>query len=183
MMHRRGFGFRRLPANSNISPALQRAHELMGLGNYTEAAIAFENLAQGAEKRKGPRAPFLFLQAGNARIQLNQNSVGMGHLRHGLEMFSASGRYHQLYRSGGRIIQELKTRGLVKEAQEISRLVHSHIPAISESPTQRGPDPSRVTLPVHCPACGGPVRSDEVDWIDANTAECSFCGSPIRAEA
>ena len=32
-MHRRGFGFRRPLANPNIPPALQRAHELMELGN------------------------------------------------------------------------------------------------------------------------------------------------------
>ena len=181
-MHRRGFGFRRPPANPNIPPALQRAHELMELGNYAEAAIAFEELAHGAEERMGPRAPFLFLQAGNARIQLKQNAIGLGHLRHGLELFAAAGRYHQLYRAGGRIVRELKAHGLEKEAQEIARLVQRNIPAISESPTQRGPDPGRVALPTHCRSCGGPVRSDEVDWIDAITAECSFCGSPIRAE-
>jgi hypothetical protein len=181
-MHRRGFGFRRPLANPNIPPALQRAHELMELGNYAEAATAFEKLAQTAEKRIGPRAPFLFLQAGSARIQFGQNAVGMGHLRHGLELFIASGRYHQLYRAGTRVIRELKARGMEREAQEISRLVQRNIPAISESPTQRGPDPVQVPLPTHCPSCGGPVRSDEVDWIDAVTAECPFCGSPVRAE-
>jgi hypothetical protein len=181
-MHRRGFGFRRFSANPNISPALQRAHELMALGNYTEAAVEFENLAQRAEERKGPLAPFLFLQAGSARIQLKQNVTGMAHFRHGLELFSTSGRYHQLYRTGGRIIRELNAHGMEKEAQEISKLVQRNIPAISESPTQRGPDPDRAALPTHCRSCGGPVRSDEVDWIDATTAECTFCGSPIRAE-
>jgi len=181
-MHRRGFGFRRPLANPNIPPALQRAHELMELGNYAEAAIAFENLAHKVEERMGPRAPILFLQAGSASIQLKQNISGMGHLRHGLELFAASGRYHQLYRAGTRIIRELKTRGMEKEAQEITNLINRHIPAISESPTQRGPDPVRVALPTHCRSCGGPVRSDEVDWIDAVTADCSFCGSPIRAE-
>lgn len=182
-MHRRGFGFRRPLANPNIPPALQRAHELMELGNYAEAAVAFETLAQAAEKRTGPRAPFLYLQAGIARIQLKQTAVGMRHLNHGLELFATSGRYHQLYRAGGRIVRELKAHGLEKEAQEIANLVQRHIPAISESPTQRGPDPSRAMLPTHCTSCGGPVRSDEVEWIDANTAECPFCGSPIRTEA
>jgi hypothetical protein len=106
----------------------------------------------------------------------------MEHLRHALELFAATGHYHQLYRAGGRIIRELKALGLDKEAQEITGLVQTNIPAISETPTQRGPDPAKVALPTHCHSCGGPVRSDEVDWIDANTAECSFCGSPIRAE-
>jgi hypothetical protein len=180
---RRGFGFRR-PLNANTNPALQRAHELMERGNYAEAATAFETLAQAAEKRGGPRAPFFYLQAGNARILLKQDAVGMDHLRHGLELLAASGRFHQFYRSGMRIVNELKARRMEKEAQEISRLVHRHTPAIAESPTQRGPDPSRtMLLPTHCPSCGGPIRSDEADWIDASTAECPFCGSPVRAEA
>lgn len=179
---RRGFGLRR--ALSNTNPALQRAHELMERGNYAEAATAFESLAQAAERRNGPRAPFFYLQAGSARILLKQNAAGMEHFRHGLGLLAASERYHQLYRAGMRVVNELKARGMEKEAQEISRLVHRHTPAIAESPTQRGPDPSKpMLLPTHCPSCGGPVRSDEVDWIDANTAECPFCGSPVRVEA
>jgi hypothetical protein len=30
--------------------------------------------------------------------------------------------------------------------------------------------------------CGAAVRSDEVDWIDAVTAACAYCGSPVRTE-
>jgi hypothetical protein len=181
---RRGFGFRRHLANPNANSALQNAHEFMERGNYAEAAKAFEALAQAAEKHMGPRTPFFYLQAGSARLLLKQNALGMEHLRHGLELLAASGRYHQLYRAGMRVVNELKARGMEKEAQEISRLVHRHTPAIAESPTQRGPDPNRpMLLPTHCPSCGGPVRSDEVDWIDANSAECPFCGSPVRIEA
>ena len=181
-MRRRGFAFGRLAANPNIPPDLQRAHELMEGGNYAKAAPAFEELAQAAENRAGPRAPFLFMQAGRARILLGQNPAGMAHLRRGLELFASSGRYSHLYRAGNRAIQDLKARGLEKEALEIAGLIHANIPAISESPTQRGPAPSRIALPSHCPSCGGPVRADEVDWIDSASAECPFCGSPVQAE-
>lgn len=181
-MQRRGFGFRRPPANPNIPPALQRAHEQMELGNYAEAAAAFEQLAQGAENRHGPRAPFLFMQAGRARLLHKETAQGMKHFRHGLELFAQSGRYHQLYRASAYAIRDLKARGLEKEAAEIASLVQGNIPAISESPTQRGPDPARINLPSHCPFCGGPLRSDEVEWIDTATAECTFCGSPVHSE-
>ena len=179
-MRRHGFGLHRPLGSPEIPPALQHANELMERGNYIEAAAAFEKLAQGAEARMGPRAPWLYIQAGHARIMLKQTAAGVGHFRHGLELFAASRRYHQLYRVGGRIARDLKARGLEKEAQEIANLVQSNIPAISESPTQRGPDPARVALPTHCRSCGGPIRSDEVEWIDSLTAECSFCGSPVR---
>jgi hypothetical protein len=181
-MRRRGFGFGRQDEHSNLPPALQQAHELMERHDYAQAALAFEQLADAAEKRAGPRAPFLFLQAGRARILLNQNKAGLAHFRHGLGMLASSGRYPQLYRAGNRVAQELKARGLEKEAQEVAGIISSHIPAISESPTQRGPDPSRLILPSHCPSCGGPVRADEADWIDSLSAECPFCGSPVRVE-
>jgi len=181
-MRRRGFAHGRLAANPNIPPVLQRAHQLMEQGEYAKAALDFEQLAGAAEKRMGPRAPFLFIQAGRARILLNQNNAGMVHIRHGLELLASSGRYPQLYRAGNRVMQDLKTRGLEKESQEIAGIIHNHIPAISESPTQRGPDPSRVMLPTHCPSCGGPIRADEADWIDSLSAECPFCGSPVRVE-
>ncbi len=189
-MRRRGFGLRRLfqrntgelADNPNIPPALQHAHELMRLGYYGEAASAFEELASAAADRQGPRAPFLFIQAGRARIMSGKNQAGMAHLRHGLELFAASGRYPQLYRAGTRLIEELQARHLTKEAQEIAGLIQHNASASAESPTQRYPDPAKVSLPTHCPSCGGPLRADEVEWIDPLSAECSFCGSPVRAD-
>jgi hypothetical protein len=181
-MRRHGFGFGRPANNPDIPPALQNAHELMERGDFSQAALAFEQLAGAAEKRFGPRAPFMFIQAGRARMQLNQKNAGLAHFRHGLELLAQNKNYHQLYRTGNRVVQELKARGLDKEAQEISAVIFSHIPAISESPTQRGPDPSRLILPSHCPSCGGPVRADEADWIDSLSAECPYCGSPVRVE-
>ncbi len=37
-------------------------------------------------------------------------------------------------------------------------------------------------LPTHCPGCGAPIHPDDVDWIDNVTAECEYCGSPVRGE-
>jgi predicted RNA-binding Zn-ribbon protein involved in translation (DUF1610 family) len=48
-------------------------------------------------------------------------------------------------------------------------------------PTERGPDMAKILLPSHCESCGGPIHSPEVEWLNAHTAECPYCGSPIRA--
>ena len=32
----------------------------------------------------------------------------------------------------------------------------------------------------HCPSCGASLRPDEVEWLDDVTAECAYCGSPVR---
>ena len=180
---RRRFGslFRQQPAEQRIPPALQRAHEMMGMGDYARAALAFEQLAHAAETRGGPRAPFLLFQAGRARMLLNQIQAAMAHFKHGLLLLNQSSRFLQLYKAGQRIAQELKLRGLEKESQEISALISTSVPAVAELPTERGPDMATVILPTHCPSCGGPVRSPEVDWLDPRTAECPYCGSPVRA--
>ncbi len=76
-MRRRGFPlFRGRREADDLPPALQRAHDLMARGDYNGAAIAFEQLAKAAEARQGPRAPFFFVQAGNARIHLNRCQPG-----------------------------------------------------------------------------------------------------------
>jgi hypothetical protein len=187
-MRRRGFGslFRRQPQpqteQPGISPALQRAHQMLALGDYARAATTFEQLGHAAEMRAGPRAPFLFLQAGRARILQGQISAGMAHFKYGLELLAKAGRYNQLYRAGQRLMQELKLRGLEKEASEIGALIGASVPAIADMPTERGPDTATVILPTHCAACGGPIRSTEVEWLDARTAECPYCGSPVRAQ-
>jgi len=34
-------------------------------------------------------------------------------------------------------------------------------------------------LPVTCPQCGGPIRSDEVKWMGKQSAACPYCGSNL----
>lgn len=164
-----------------ISPALRRAHDMMNMGEYAQAAMTFEQLAHAAEMRDGPRAPYLYFQAGRARMLNNQPAAALPHLKRGLELLVASGRYSQLYKAGQRIVQELKLRGLEREAREIAALVGTSVPAIADMPTERGPDVAKILLPTHCESCGGPIRSPEVEWLDARTAECPYCGSPVRA--
>lgn len=179
---RRAFApfFRQVVADQ-VSPALRRAHEMMSIGEYAQAAALFEQLAQVAEARNRPRAPHLHLQAGRARFLNRQPAIALPHFRRGLEMLLQAGRSIQAYRLGQCIIQELRQHNLEREAREIAALVSSSVPAIAELPTERGLDVSAVILPTHCDSCGGPIRSPEVEWLDAHTAECPYCGSPVRA--
>ncbi len=163
-------------------PALRRAHEMMNMGEYAHAAVAFEQLAHVAEARNGQRAPYLLFQAGRARMLNNQPAAAISHLKRGLELLRTSGRYAQLYKAGHRIIQELKLRGLEREGREIVALIDASVPAIADMPTARGPDVATAILPTHCESCGGPIRPTEVEWFDARTAECPYCGSPVRAQ-
>ncbi len=176
----------RRAARPDVPPMLQRAHELMATGNYPAAAEAFEQLARGAETRQHPKTGQLYLQAGRARILAGQKNVGFAHLKRGLGLMAA--HPVQLQRAGERVVDELKDHGMTAEAQEIAKWLKTSLPVQSEArggataaatPSPQGKKP---ILPATCPSCGGVVRADEVDWLDEITAECDWCGSPIRAD-
>jgi hypothetical protein len=159
---------------------LQRANQLMAAGDYEGAAIAFKELAQGAENRFPQRAPFLYMEAGRAAILSGQTKIGVAHLRRGLTIFASQGRIPRMQAFGQRAIEELKSRSLNAEAEEIASLLNANLP--KEISFEKSAPAKRPVLPTHCPSCGAAVRPDEVEWLDDVTAECAYCGSPVRGK-
>jgi hypothetical protein len=159
---------------------LQRAHEMLEAGDYAGASAAFLDLARGAEERFPGRAPFLFIQAGLATVFAGQSKNGVEYLRRGLTILASQGRIPRMRMAGQRIMDELKARGFNSEADEIAALLNANTP--QGIPAARPVQSKRATLPTHCPSCGAAVRADEVEWIDDLTAECDYCGSPVRGE-
>ena len=164
----------------NVLAMLQNANQLMAAGNYAEATEVFEQLAHGAEERFSERAPFLYLEAGRAAILDGQIQEGVAHLRRGLTLLASQGRHPRMQMLGARIVDELRERGLKNEADEIAELLIGNTPRVDlHGSTQAAKKP---ILPTHCPNCGGALRTDEVEWLDEATAECAYCGSPVRGE-
>jgi hypothetical protein len=163
-------------------PALRRANQLMAAGQYAAAAEIFEQFGRGALTRGGPRAPWLFLQAGRARVLAGQVPVGMSHFEQGLSLFAARDQLQQLHQTGNRLVAELKERGLAAEAQRLEGYLRTALPSGFTSPQAAGAGKPTPILPTNCTGCGAPIRSDEVDWVDEVTAECPYCGSAVRAE-
>jgi len=167
----------------DVPPVLQRANNLLAAGNYSAAAEAFEQIARAAHARGGPRAPMFFLQAGRARILAGQTSLGMEHLKQALAILASLGQWPRFQRAGERASQELTERGLTAEASEIRELLQTRLPPGFAASPAAGMPARRPTLPTHCPSCGAAVRPDEVEWLDDETAECAYCGSPVREAA
>jgi hypothetical protein len=160
----------------DVSPILQEANFAFDKGEYGRAGELFEKIADTAAARGGPRAPLFYLQAGRARIFAAQTALGMPSLRRGLELLAQHEQFPRLQQAGTRVISELNERGLQKEASELETWLRNILPSApsSDSPLKR------PALPTHCPSCGASVRPDEVEWLDDVTAECVYCGSPIR---
>ncbi|MHA2377935.1 MAG: hypothetical protein ACXADO_00390 [Candidatus Thorarchaeota archaeon] len=39
-----------------------------------------------------------------------------------------------------------------------------------------------VCLPTRCPNCGALLSQSDIDWVGPLEAECSYCGSSVRAQ-
>lgn len=164
-----------------VPPLLMKANELATAGRYVEAANLYEQLARGAQARGIPRDAQLFLQAGRCHILAGQTQQGMADFKKGLSLITQRGEIQRLQNLGQRIQDELKARGLPEEAAEIaSLLTGSPVSTVPAGASAEAPQPR--LLPTNCPSCGGPVRSDEVEWVDEASAECGFCGSILRTE-
>ncbi len=184
MFRRRGFirpMVRRAMMTPDIPPALRRANELMAAGQFAAAADIFEQFVRGALQRGGPRAPQFFLQARRCRVLAGQVPVGMALLKQGLSIIASRGNWQNLQNAGRRVAAELTQRGLTAEATEIEAWLKQTIPSGFVPGPAADSAPPRL-LPTNCPSCGGPIRADEVEWMDEVTAECPYCGSAIRVE-
>jgi len=163
-----------------VPPVLQEAIFMFDKGEYGRAGELFERIAQAADARGGPRAPLFHLQAGRARILAGQTKLGMPSLKRGLELLAQRGQWQKLQQTGGRVIGELGARGLSNEAAEMESFFKQLSPSTPVMDSQ-AMSAKRPVLPTHCPSCGAALRPDEVEWLDDVTAECAYCGSPVRA--
>lgn len=165
-----------------VPPILQEANFAFDKGEYGRAALLFEQIAQVADARGGPRAPLLHLQAGRSRIHAGQTALGMPSLKRGLELFAQRRQFQKLQNAGSRVLMELKERGLTKESAEVEAWLKTVLPSMLAMKAQ-ATQTKKPILPTHCPSCGAPLRPDEVEWLDEITAECGYCGSPVREDA
>ena len=159
-----------------VPPILQEANFAFDKGHYGRAGELFEKIAETTAARGGPRAPLFYLQAGRARILAGQTLLGMHSLRRGLELLAQREHFPRLQQAGWRVVSELMEGGLQKEASEIETWLRNVLPSAPSPDTPV----KRPVLTTHCPSCGAGVRPDEVEWLDDATAECAYCGSPIR---
>lgn len=169
---------RRKGFTANIPPILQEANMAFEKGEYGRAAERYEKIAQVADARGGPRAAILHLQAGRARAFAGQAPLALPSIRRGLELLAERGQLLRMYQIGKRIIAQLNERGFEDEATNIEIHMGTLLPnSFSGEQATKYP-----TIPTHCPSCGAPLSPNEVEWMDNATAECGYCGSPVREE-
>jgi hypothetical protein len=172
--------FRRPPGPPPRPPQmLRRARRLVEQGRYADAAPLFEKL--GMLERAGE----LHLQAGRARLENGQVQAAVDHSKRALGCFLRAGRPGRASHTLPRILEQLRSHGYQAEAEALEQEMQERLRSVQAGLEFRPAAPAmpqqQKNLPGKCDACGGTIRSDEVDWIDATTAECPFCGSAVKA--
>lgn len=163
----------------DVPPILQEANFAFAKGEYGRAAELYENIARTIDARGGPRAPLFHLQAGFARLYAGQTPLSLPSLKRGLELYAQRGQLARLNHFGERVVIELQERHLDEEAGEMESYLKKLAPPLPAFETQN--IPARAPkLPTYCPACGAPLRPDEVEWLNDVTAECAYCGSLVQ---
>jgi hypothetical protein len=138
---------------------LAEAKRLFDQGRYAEAGSMFDRLADGAvERGMLNRAGDLCLQSARCHLGMRKASLAVERGKQALSLFGRVGLFGKIERRMPRMVEALQEKGY-------------HIRPLM----------SRRELPAKCSACGGPVRPDDITWLDSRTAECPYCGSVLKA--
>jgi hypothetical protein len=171
---------------------LERAHRLFDQREFAEAAPIFDRLAGGAAERGMlNRAGDLYLQSARCHLEMGEAAVAVERGKQALRLFGRAGLLGKIERLMPRMVEALQEKGYQAEAAALKQEVEARL---AEVPPERRAPPgarpaawpiarpmARRELPAKCSACGGPVKPDDVTWLDSQTAECPYCGSVLKA--
>ncbi len=171
------------PFGPVMQQKIQQANQLYQAGKPILAADMFAQLAAQALKTGHPRrAGNLNTRAAHAYVDGKNEALALTQSRSALSLFvqlQMQGRATQFFTN---IQNHMQKAGMASALATLRQEFGAQIPTTS-GPAQATPSPAKKGhLPSQCPGCGAPVRSDEVDWVDEQSAECAFCGSILISE-
>ncbi len=168
-------------ANVILAQSIQRINQMIANGQAKEAAQMLTRLVQESENRGRPRLTAnLHAQAARAYAVAKDEPNALSHARSALNQFVQLNMLPRVPQFYANITRDLRANGMSASADALQKEFGAKAKELESkgfaAPAQRG------RLPAKCPQCGAPAKSDEVDWIDRNSAECNYCGSVIQTE-
>lgn len=170
----------RAAINATEIDAIQQANQLRAAGRPAESGAAFARLAQEMETATHPRrAANLHAQAAHAFADARAEAPALEHAQAALRLFI---RFQMMERTPVFYANITRKLGVLGLTNALNALQREFAPQAGPQVVKPGETPAaaRGRLPAACPQCGGPVRSDEVDWIDPGSAECPYCGAVLQ---
>lgn len=163
---------------------LRKAHALFAAGAYGPAAETYERLSHLAQQNGMPnRAAYLSLQASRAHFASGNVPAAQAQALEGLSLLARSGRIARVPFLLERIVQAFEARGHTAEGKRLREQVEEMLQTVGASreadltPPPAEAKTGRGTLPTRCAGCGAPLVPDEVEWRDAVSALCPYCGA------
>jgi hypothetical protein len=158
---------------------MNQANQLVASGQPILAAPIFAQLANNMETNNHPRrAANLHAQAAHAYADGRDEQDALAQARRALSLFV---QYQMIQRTPvfyANITRKFTNKGMKNSAEVLAKefgLVVGGMPVPAPVAAPHG------SLPTSCPKCGAPLHASDATWIDANTAECAYCGTSIRA--
>ncbi len=173
---RRRRPFRRPPPPET----LVRANRLLAEGQTGEAARLFAQSAQDLENRGHLRqAANLHAQAAHVYAEVSDETAALTQARLALKQFKELAMTERMSMFYANITRKLGGLGMSGAVDSLEQEFAGVAAPAGDWPSTR-PLESRGNLPGQCPYCGGPLRPDEVEWIDKQRAECGYCGGVVE---
>jgi len=176
------------PVGPRVRAALQRANRALERGDTAEAARIFHRLADAAARRGMPlRAAAALSRAAYAEALGNAARPAVEDGLRALDLATRAGRPERITPAVERVVEALRENGHEAEATELEQRMEA---ALEQAGTSRQEVMDRLAvdrqqrrgrLPAKCTSCGAPLLPDEVEWHDAETAVCPYCGSAVKA--
>ncbi len=180
----------RPPLPPRVRRVLMRANKLMASERFTEAAAIFEELSEKADQHGMPvRAADLALQASRACLAAGDPQAAVEWGEKALRLLVRGGRADRVPRVLPRMINVLRQHGYDAQADQLEQEAEKVLDEAGLSLAEmrlRAPQATeqfaaqRGTLPAQCSGCGASLVPDEVEWHDARTAECLYCGTVCK---
>lgn len=165
---------------------LAKANRLLAEGRSLEAAQIFAQVAALADQQgAGGRAAQLSARACQSYLAGGDLASARTHALRAARFALQSGDLTHAVRLAHRLLAEFRERGSAAEADALKNEINREFSKAGISLSDAAPGESDIParkLPAQCPACLGPVRPDEVDWVDESSARCSYCGTILSAE-
>lgn len=161
---------------------MRRVHRQLASGQYAQAYPTLKRLADGAAQRRAPvQAATLYAEAARARVEMaapgahNAAWDAVALCQRALHLLSGARRTAQAHALLARMLELLESKRYYVQAVELRA---EGTALLGAKPRLTQP---QAALPFKCPGCNAPLRADEVEWVDAQSAACAYCGSLVRA--
>ena len=134
--------------------------------------------------RNIPQAPNLFFRSSAAFMKADRLEEAKEVLIKGFSLLRNRKKWNQLKKSADFTVDKLRDNNQQDLASFVQDWISENVPVevrtsgawVKAIAHHSHP----IQLPSNCGNCGGPVNPKEVDWFDASTAVCNYCGSVIR---